>query len=244
VKTNTLIVAIATVLLASSPATLACVINLPKPTVVRSHFDVLLQSRGRPILGMDVLVERYNLSEKWETVEEAVTDVGGRASFADLPAGNYVVGTHAASGNDGRRIQVTEDSRQKAAQQIDLVWPKKKVVVTRSLEGVFRSLSLDETPSEPLPAVKIEVLEAHSGHLEATLLTDEEGAFALQTLPPGMYFLKVSRENRNEDRRIWGWKLEGDIAVEVNPLRREAPEGMQVQLLMTDCGLFYKNAIK
>jgi len=59
-----------------------------------------------------------------------------------------------------------------------------------------------------------------------------------------MYFLRVSRENRNEDRRIWGWKLEGDIAVEVNPLRREAPEGMQVQLLMTDCGLFYKNAIK
>ena len=242
-KRSTVVVGITAVMLVFSRGAIACVRDLPAPIAVRSHFDILLQDRGRPLIGAEVLVQRYNSSEKWETVKVAVTDMAGRARFADVPVGEFFVGTHAVGGgNDGREIRVTEDQRQKVVPEIQLVWPAKRVIVTSSFEGIFTSLPIDETPSEPLRGVKLDVIEAHSGSLEASLVTDEQGRFALKTLPPGMYFLRLSRENRSEDERIWGWKLEGDVAVEVNPLQRDAPKVVELRLMMTDCGLMYRNA--
>jgi hypothetical protein len=241
VKKNNVAIAIAAVLLSSS-GSLACVQDFPEPLVVPNAFDVLLQDRGHPLIGMEVLVQRYISSDRWETVRVALTDSAGRARFTNVPSGEFVVTTHAASGNDSRAIKVTHDTQQKAATQIELVWPAKKVIVTRSFGGTFISLPTREVPSEPLRAVKVDVLEAHSGHFEASLLTDEQGEFTLKTLPPGIYFLRLSRENRDEDDRIWGWKLEGDVAVEVNPFQRNAPNSIRLELMMTDCGLGYRNA--
>src|SRR5947209_956470 len=123
--------------MALSSVSLACVRDIPETLVVRSTFEVLLQDRGRPIIGMDVLVQRYNSSEKWETEKVALTDVAGRARFTDMPTGDFVVTTHGASGNDGRAIQITEDAQRKAVPQIDLVWPAKTVIVARSFEGIL-----------------------------------------------------------------------------------------------------------
>src|SRR5712692_5772889 len=209
---------------------------------VRDHFDVIVQDRGQPVVGMEVDVELFDKSsDKWNQVATAITDRVGLASFTGVPKGSYFVGTHTPVKNDGHEIEVTNDPHKLIAQRISLTWPPKKVIVTTKFEGILTSFPEIDVPSESLRDVRLVVLEAHSGRGIGTTSTDAEGRFTLDGVPPGLYFLEVSGEGRErDDTRIWGWKSEGDIAIEYNPFARNGSPSAQLRLLMTDCGLFYK----
>ncbi len=107
---------------------------------VRDHFDVIVQDRGQPVVGMEVDVELFDKSsDKWNQVATAITDRVGLASFTGVPKGSYFVGTHTPVKNDGHEIEVTNDPHKLIAQRISLTWPPKKVIVTTKFEGILTS---------------------------------------------------------------------------------------------------------
>jgi len=231
------------VFLSSSPF-FSCV-RLPDEVIpVRDHFEVAVHNEANPVVGMEVLVQVFDVpSASWRTIANATTDTAGLAKFAGLPSGSYSVVTHTAVENDGHPIEITNDKKKRAQERLDLVWPPKKLIVARNFEGILSSWPGEESPSEPVSGVRLTALEAHSGEAIATVLTDANGAFRLTDIPPGMYFLRVGRDEKSEqDARVLGFELHGNIAVQYNPLDRDASQSLRLDLMMSDCGLMYRGS--
>lgn len=215
------------------------------PIRVSNQFDVVVRDRGKPVIGMGVVVERWRpQSEDWEQVARLITGITGIVHFTGLVVGFYHVVTDTPAENDSQPIQVTKVSNKASAPNIALYWPPRRVLVTKSVEGSLSSFPDGDDPSVPVSGVQLTILEAYSGRDVAETYTDGEGHFKVDGLSPGLYFIRLLGEDVQEQRRrFFGDRLRGTIAMEYNPLAPNAVTAMPLHVAITSCSdLMYKLA--
>jgi len=202
---------------------------------VSEQFYVVVRDRGKPVIGIGVVVERWGPQSKvWEQVAKLTTGVTGAVHFVELGVGFYQVATDTPAENDSQPIEVTENSNKKLASKIELYWPPSRLLVTKTVDGSLSSFPDGDDPSVPEVGVR-DVAETS---------TDEDGHFRADGLSPGLYFIRLLGEDSQEQRRrFFGDRLRGTIAMEYNSLARDDVTAMPLHVAITSCSnLMYKLA--
>jgi hypothetical protein len=215
------------------------------PIRVGNEFDVVLHDRGKPVIGMGVVVERWRLQSKdWEQVAKLTTGLTGAVHFAGLAVGFYQVATDTPAENDSQPIEVTKNSNKADSSNIELHWPPRRALVTKAVEGSLSSFPDGDDPSVPIVGVQLTILEAYSGRDVAETYTDGDGHFRVDGLPPGLFFIRLlGEDSQDQRRRFFGDRLRGTIAMEYNPLAPNALTAMPLHVAITSCSdLMYRLA--
>jgi hypothetical protein len=182
----------------------ACTIVYPT-FPVGPDFRVKVEDRGRPVSGLRVAIDSRN---------SMVTNEHGIAAFREIRPGSYtlIVGRGPGASTIGT-VAVKVGGR--SGETVPVQWPATPVMVARSMEGRLY-------PSDP--RYSIQVVDAVSNRSLGRTQTDERGAFHLDGVEPGLYFLNLAS---------------GAIPVQIDP--EAAMERLDVSLGWTSCGLMYSD---
>src|SRR6266478_3497343 len=216
----------------------ACKMLPPERHWVPGHLEVSVETAGKPSPGIVIVVERLNeTSNDYELVAQSVTEKDGLARFEHLQTGRYSVRTSQPAGNDGLPdVVVTNNTRKPREERLTLRWPALRVVHAKNLRGTLASLGEPEEPSVSLSGIKVSLLEAYSGKDVGSQITEADGGFAFSGLPPGLYFARLTEGSGTDVLRPWGrHDVGGYIAVELNPIDKDASDIIALEIGMSSC---------
>ena len=214
---------------------------------VPHHFLVEVFDRGKPVSGMQIQLSvlSNNPDVPDRVLETGTTDENGAAAFAQIKAGNYfVVIKHEAFGRSVG-VLVKRAPSKNAQNKITFEWPGVKILrvqfASGLLNGQIRTENLMDDlihPAfQPLAGAKLSLLEVVSERLIDAQQASESGAFGFQSVPPGVYLLKVEMlEQVNQKFRA----DDGYVPIEISPSASAAT--LNLFLSPGVCGsLAYKN---
>jgi hypothetical protein len=202
----------------------ACTIFYPVIPAAPS-FQVHVEDRGRPVSGLRMELKGRSLTKT------AVTGEDGTVRFQDIPPGDYHIEAEFDAGiRDGATIQVTASGPKNAT--IPIRWPNQAPLIVQAPQGVLHWHKNE--PDQRQSVLQVDLLDARTGKLQESTQTTSEGAFALKTPGPGLYFLRVTPTNSAP---------EGGIRAAVKiPIRVEshAPQlDLELDFGWSSCGVTY-----
>ena len=222
------------ILLSAVQTAKPCTVFPPEPVEVPSNFAVKLEDRGRPVQGMRIILQPGSAARPMpetgnEQPKSAISDTRGEVRFSGIPNGVYHLQMDAEHGTEldievsGRLIDP------KCA--ITMQWPILPVVDTQRPAGTLQT-ACDSDSAICEFRGRVSLFRARDLH-EITS-ADIRGSFDFGVLPPGLYFLKIDSNNKNNQ-----WSPQGDVAFEIDP--QSANLGLTLDIGMTSCGMYYSH---
>lgn len=162
-------------------------------------------------------------------IAESITDTSGVAHFNLTTPGNFTLEpNHPAGGLNSVVLDVVPDT---PPATVEFQWPASAILRTRQLRGHL-SDGLMSSRSAPIRRVDLSVRELISYTEIAASATSDSGSFEFDSLPNGIYFLRV---NGGADKRPN--QLRGNIAVYIGG---DSPrDTLSVVTNYSSCGLSY-----
>jgi hypothetical protein len=202
----------------------ACIVVFPTYSAGPS-FQVRVEDRGRPVVGLRLDLKGDRLTKTAETGE------GGFAQFRNIPPGDYVLSANLDAGMpEAANVHVTAQGPSNTT--ISLAWPRHSPLLLTSLQGILRWPAIQEDPKHP--NIKIELLDARTGRSHKTIESNSDGAFDLGKPAPGLHILQVSRIDLAFFK---GERVSGNILIEVDPLAAQSE--LDLDISWTSCGMHY-----
>jgi hypothetical protein len=202
----------------------ACTIVSPLLPAGRS-FQVHVQDQGRSVSGLPIQLSGGSHTQTAKTGED------GTARFRDIPPGTYQVRVaFDRSGWDAATVRVTVAGPSNTT--IPLRWPSRAILPVQSLKGALRWPSA--RPDGRLRTLNVELLDARTGSSLQSTRTIGEGAFNLETPPPGQYLLRVTPTEKDTEDRF------GDAGLVPVEVDERAPHSeLTLDFGATSCGMTY-----
>ena len=212
-------------LVSAGPAGNACTVVVHEHYLLRDFAIQVYDWRGLPVPAARVHVSPSIHSNPGPEELTATTDAVGIARFRNVPVGAYSATTDMPNGEYVEITVVDSGSMQLVHPDLRLRWPNRDVVSAQRMSGRFAS----DTP-KPL---RLALLKADSGEQLESVLTDSEGNFDFSEVPPGLYFIRVSR--------TFGKSFEGDVPVSIEPTAKNAR--LDLSIAWSTCGLSYTDNV-
>ena len=207
------------------------------PNLVRSRFAVEVVWREQPVKGLTVYVSTDpNGDAESVVVSRQLTGDDGRAPFRGIKPGKYFVGVkHPAMEISIGAEVVWARFKGNVNPTLRLDWPTYAVTAQRVVGWIqaprntgSRVMDLANPQFQLLGGATLRLSEAVSDRTIATTKTDDNGNFAFEEVPPGLYMLHV---DKMADAQFAKWV--GHIPVEVS---LESPSGALNLRLGELCG--------
>jgi len=238
---------LAFVLMAMVASAFACT-RLATVMAVPRSFSVHLSNELGPVVGLKVKVVRL----KWEefnklstaqvrylsdttrfeqVVGESPTDERGIAHFSLDKTASFTLMVDSPADQLGWiELRVSD---QPESSPVEVKWPSNLILKTTRLHGKITD-GLFSSRSAPLRGHGLMLHTLIGYRAVAATVTDEDGAFDFNTVPPGFYFLQILPTSAKADDP---YEPEGNIVVYV---AAESPRDvLKISTVYTSCGLSY-----
>ena len=237
---------LATVLLVLAADVLACT-TFPTVYTVSRSFSVHVNNDIGPVVGLKLKVVRFRSEEfnklndeqqrhisDWtpfeEVFAESTTDAAGMAHFNINITGSFTLSAESPADGLGVMLRISDQSQ---SPPLEVKWPANLVLTTAHMrgkltKGLFSSRSVPITSNALMLHTLIDYRDV------AATLTDENGAFDFNAVPPGFYFLQIVPTTAKTDD---SYKPEGNIVIYVAP--KSPRDALTITTVNTSCGLSY-----
>lgn len=211
------------------------------PTKIGRDFLVEVFNQGKPVQGLQIELSTDPGSgdEESRIVSIVTTDANGWAKFVSVrPRLYYIQIKHPAYGSS-EELLVMRHPPKSSPENIMFEWPGVKPLSTQSVSGLLngrvrteRELlsDLSHPTYSPVRGAKLTLSKAVTNEIVDWQMSQESGSFSLQSVPAGLYFLRVERPNTSEAR--WLYPPDGYVAIQVDPSAK-----------LSSLNLFLDNAI-
>lgn len=218
------------------------------PTKVGPDFAVHVSDRGKPVVGIQVRLEKYDPTGDEDISQEqqlGLTDDDGTLRFSALEPGQYFVSVQRSGVGSDRLIEVggfPEEDRQRL---IEFEWPGRTILKSQTVSGRPSAWLSNTTGSHayniafpiwgPLKEAALVLLDANNGQPVWKGATDHLGRFMAPGVKAGLYILEMRESRAHEPRSFF----EIDDAIPIEVSQDAAQSELDVELTMTSCGLSY-----
>lgn len=205
--------------IAASPLVSACTVIFD-PTSVGPSFQVQVSGYNGPVKGL-----RLYLDYGQSPTKSTITDDQGIARFSNVPLGAPFL---RADYDNGHSLPL--EVKPKGPANIAIRWPSIEPIRVRSVSGSMRAPFATPGRLEQ-DVLSLDLLDAISGRVVASLSTGTRGEFDFGRLAPGIYFIRLN------PLAAYNQQVSGLISVAVDP--QAAPGQLDLNLVWTSCGLSY-----
>lgn len=217
------------------------------PTKVGSDFGVRVSDRGRPIVGIQVKLDKYNATTDDIAQEQqlVLTDYDGTVRFSSLEPGQYFVSVQRGSVGSDRLVEVGGVPEAERQRLVEFEWPGRTILKSQTVSGRLSAWLSNTTDSHayniafpiwgPLKEAALVLLDANNGQPVWKGATDNLGRFMAPGVKAGLYILEMRDSRAHEPKSFF--EIDDGIPIEVSP--DAALPDLDVELTMTSCGLSY-----